>query len=127
VQYLRRSVDRLGTAATYGPKVFALLVQGQQRLGHREEAMVICRAGRTRYPTENELRLLEGILLQETGDLTGAEACLLAMLPAQPGQAVSRADQEIQKWARHHLASIRQQRASQPPTAVQRSLVQETL
>ena len=64
-------------------KLYGQLARCHHQLGQRNEAAAICRAGLARYPDFAELLFLESQLLDETGNLVGAEECLQRLL--QPG------------------------------------------
>jgi tetratricopeptide (TPR) repeat protein len=80
---LRRSLERSQPGDFYVRKLYGQLARGYHQLGQRQEAVAICRAGLARYPDFGELLFLESQLLNELGDLVGAEACLVRLL--RPG------------------------------------------
>ncbi|HEV3205054.1 MAG TPA: tetratricopeptide repeat protein [Gemmataceae bacterium] len=70
---LQRSLELAPPAASIVHKLYALLVSGHRRLNQPELALAACRAGLARSPDDAELLFLEGTLLQERGDFSGAE------------------------------------------------------
>jgi tetratricopeptide (TPR) repeat protein len=102
--YLRGGIERLLPGATFGAKLFALLTQGHQRLGRVADALVVCRAGRERYPDDPELQAQERALSQVLPDL--AEAARLVNRLAQGCQEdpTSSLERALLRQARHHLA-----------------------
>jgi tetratricopeptide (TPR) repeat protein/glycosyltransferase involved in cell wall biosynthesis len=102
---LRRSLEKCGPGDSIVRKLYALIAQGQRRLGQPREALAVCRAGRVRCPDDPELLFLEGALLQEEGDLIGAKACFQQLGHLQPGQHFASLDVGLRGCkARHHLA-----------------------
>jgi tetratricopeptide (TPR) repeat protein len=71
--------------------------------GRPREAEAACRSGRVHCPGDAGLLLLHGLLLQDLGDLTTAETCLLRLLEAPAGDAAA---PERAVVARHHLAQV---------------------
>jgi glycosyltransferase involved in cell wall biosynthesis/predicted Zn-dependent protease len=74
LRLLGRSLEVVPADYSIRPKLYALLARGQQRLGRRADALATCRAGLALFPEDVELLFLEGVLLEEEGDATGAEA-----------------------------------------------------
>jgi tetratricopeptide (TPR) repeat protein len=73
--FLRQSPERSNPGDSIVRKIYALLAQTHLRLGQPGEALAACRAGRARYPQDDELLMMQGRLLEGTGNLAGAEAC----------------------------------------------------
>jgi tetratricopeptide (TPR) repeat protein len=67
-------------------KLYVLLSRAHHVLGQREEALAVCRAGRTRYADHGELLFQEGCLHLEGRDLAAAEACLRQVLQHRPNE-----------------------------------------
>jgi tetratricopeptide (TPR) repeat protein len=67
-------------------KLYVLLGRVHHALGQREEALAVCREGRTRYADHGELLFQEGCLHFERRDLAAAEACLLQALQQRPNE-----------------------------------------
>jgi len=103
--FLRSSLRFLRPGASYGPKLFALTAQAVARTGHPHEALAVCRAGRERYPEDNELRAQEPHFLAEAGDVPGAEA-LCRRLASSEAVYPAVLEHELGKFARHQLAML---------------------
>ncbi len=89
------------------PKVYALMTRGHHQLGNKEEALATCRLGLAAHPQEAELLFWEAILLQERGDLPGAEQAILRLLQVPKGMSFTSADSGLQGYrARQFLAEI---------------------
>jgi tetratricopeptide (TPR) repeat protein len=67
-------------------KLYALLGRVHYALGQREQALAVCREGRTRYADHAELLFQEGCLHLERRDLAAAEACMLQLLTNRPNE-----------------------------------------
>ena len=80
---LRRGLERSDPGDPVVRRLCGQLARCHHQLGQRNEAVAACRAGLARYPDFAELLFLECQLLQELGDLAGAEAGLLRLL--RPG------------------------------------------
>jgi tetratricopeptide (TPR) repeat protein len=82
----------------------AVLYRHQGRLA---EAAAVCRSARVHCTRDPDLRLLQGIVLREMGDLIGAETCLMGVI-GEPGASAT----GVSKWrerrlqARHNLALV---------------------
>jgi len=93
----------------------AVLYRHQGRLA---EAAAVCRSARVHCTRDPDLRLLQGIVLREMGDLIGAETCLLGVASGEPGSVSARSDvpaalatgvsrgRERRLQARHNLALV---------------------
>jgi tetratricopeptide (TPR) repeat protein len=77
---LRRSLELGGSSAATAPKAYSLLVQGHRRLEQNQQALAVCKEGRTHHPDDPELLNQEALLLHAKGNLAGAEKCLLHLL-----------------------------------------------
>src|SRR5262249_22262768 len=96
------------------------LIVLQRQRGWTAEAFAACQAARFYCPGEAEFLWLEGLTLQERGDLRGAEAALVAFLH-QPSAAPER-----RNMARHQLALIyRGQKRDPEAEALWRAVVEE--
>jgi tetratricopeptide (TPR) repeat protein len=73
--FLRQSLERSNPGDSIVRKIYGLLAQAHLRLGQPGEALAACRAGRARYPQDDELLMMQGRLLEGSGNLAGAEAC----------------------------------------------------
>jgi tetratricopeptide (TPR) repeat protein len=73
--------------------------------GRPREAEAACRSARVHCPGDAGLLLLHGLLLQELGDLTTAETCLLRLLEA-PASDAAAAERAV--VTRHRLAQVYQ-------------------
>jgi hypothetical protein len=81
---LRQSLERCAPGVSIVRKLYALLARTLAHLGQLPEALAACRAGLARCPGDPELLLQEGLLLQQRGDLRGAEARWLRLVPPLP-------------------------------------------
>jgi Flp pilus assembly protein TadD len=85
--------------------------------GRLAEASAVCRSARVHCTRDPDLRLLQGIVLREMGDLVGAETCLMGVI-GEPGCVSARSDEpgalatgvskgrERRLQARHNLALV---------------------
>src|SRR5205823_5803051 len=96
-------------------------------LGQGKEALAVCREGRGVVPDDPELLFLEGTLLRELGNLTGAEACLLELLSSRPSSHFASVDAGLTGYkGRHNLAVVyHQQRRHDLARAQWRRVVEE--
>lgn len=91
-------------------KLYALLVRTHRDLGHVQEALAVCRAGRAREPADIELLFLEATMLRSQGDLAGAEARYRQLLESRAARSLSAVDLSLcGHKARHNLAGILRQ------------------
>jgi tetratricopeptide (TPR) repeat protein len=81
---LSRSLQRTSPSAPPVRKLYALLARTQRRLGHKDEALALCAQGLQRFPDDPELLFLEGLVRAQSGDLGGAESCLVRLLEQRP-------------------------------------------
>ncbi len=106
---LQRSLERSHPGDSIVRKLYALIVQCHRRLGQAAEARSACRAGRAVYPADVELLFQESLAARESGDLPGAEACLLRLLATrerEPDHFAS-VDPGLTGYkARHNLAVV---------------------
>jgi tetratricopeptide (TPR) repeat protein len=98
---LREVLERAPAEAESWRNLAVLLRQQ----GRPREAEAACRSGRAHCPGDAGLLLLHGLLLEDLGDLTTAETCLLRLLEAPAGDAAA-AERAV--VARHHLAQVYQ-------------------
>ena len=103
---LRRALRFLKLGSNYGAKLFAMTAQALHRTGHPHEALAVCRAGRERYPDDDELRLQETGLTPEADDADGAEALLRRLLDDREAYPPI-VSHDLRTVARHHLAMLR--------------------
>jgi Tfp pilus assembly protein PilF len=61
--------------------------------GRLAEAAAVSRSARVHCTRDPDLRLLQGIVLREMGDLIGAETCLLGVASGEPGCVSARSDE----------------------------------
>jgi hypothetical protein len=80
---LRRGLELSDPGAPVVRRLHGQLARCYHQLGQWTDGVAVCRVGLARYPDYAELLFLECQLLQELGDLAGAEAGLLRLL--QPG------------------------------------------
>jgi tetratricopeptide (TPR) repeat protein len=110
----RHAVKRLSQAlAASDPrestvrKIYSLLANSLRELGRIDEALPICREGLTLYPKDPELHFREGVLLQDLGELDGAERAYLAALANDDVPHFASIDRGVCGYiARHNLALI---------------------
>jgi glycosyltransferase involved in cell wall biosynthesis/Tfp pilus assembly protein PilF len=120
LRFLRSSLEHSQPGDTLVRKLYALLTRGHQQLGQQEEALTVCRGGRARYPDDAELLFWESVLLEEGGDLPGAEACLLKVLQAPAGEHLTGVDAGLQGYrARHNLAALYRRQGRLPEAVAQ--------
>ena len=111
LDYLQCSLAGCAPGDSLVRKLYALMVHGHQRLGRPEDALAACRAGRARCPDDVELLFLEGMLLQERGDLEGAVGRLRQVLAAPPAEYFASLDAALRGYrTRHHLGVLARQR-----------------
>jgi glycosyltransferase involved in cell wall biosynthesis len=110
VAFLGRAIERCPPSANYAAKLHALLAQGLDMLGRRNDALAACRRGRAAHPGDAELLCQEAGFLATMGDLEGAAQRLRLVLPGPTGQAAVAADPAKRLYARHQLALIARQR-----------------
>jgi tetratricopeptide (TPR) repeat protein len=84
---LQRSLERAPAGASIIHKLYALLANTHSQLRQPELALAACRAGLARSPDDAELLFLYGALLEERGDLVGAERCFGQLVPEGAGPA----------------------------------------
>jgi tetratricopeptide (TPR) repeat protein len=107
VAFLQRSLERAPTTYSLIPRLHGLVTSALYRLGRKEEALAACRRGRAAYPDEGGLLYWEAQLLNEIGDLSGAETCWRRLLSLPPGPALSVLDPGIYGYmSRHQLAQL---------------------
>jgi GT2 family glycosyltransferase/tetratricopeptide (TPR) repeat protein len=104
---LRRSLELSHPTDSIVRKLYAMLVQAHRNMGHRIEALALCRLGRSYYPDDTELLFHEGMILREQRDLAGAEACMLQLLQSRPADHFASIDTGLRGYkARNNLAII---------------------
>jgi len=119
VRELQKSLELAPAGASIVHKLYALLIAGHRKLQQPELALAACRAGLARCPDDAELMFLEGTLLQERGELAGAERCFVQLVShdQRPGTKLhcslfsaptfGSVDLGIRGYqARHHLALV---------------------
>ncbi len=105
--YLKRSIARSNPDESHLRKAYALLVYAEMRLGHREEALAICRRGRELFPRDAELRFREGVLLHELHRLDEARRAYLDVLECRDDRHFSSVDRGLDGFkARQNLAVV---------------------
>jgi tetratricopeptide (TPR) repeat protein len=104
---LQRSLELSQPGDSIVRKLYSLLAQSHNRLGQDREALAACRTGLARYPDDVELLFLEAQLLQDRGDLAGAEACLRQLLHTPPGKHFASLDAGLRgPKTRYQLAHL---------------------
>src|SRR5262249_10801126 len=81
---LLRSLGASHPADSIVRKLYALIAGCHRSLGRPAEALAACGEGLGHYPDDTELLYLTASLLEEGGDLAGAESCLLRLLSPAP-------------------------------------------
>ena len=103
--HLRRSIARSGPEESQLRKAYALLVYSQMRLGRSEEALKTCRAGRSLFPLDAELRFREGVVLHDLGRLEEAVRAYQDVLETREERHFSSVDRGLSGFkARQNLA-----------------------
>ncbi len=106
-EYLRRSIARSGPEESQLRKAYALLVYSQMRLGRSEEALKTCRAGRSLFPLDSELRFREGVLLHELSRLEEAIRAYHDVIETREERHFSSVDRGLAGFkARQNLAVV---------------------
>ncbi len=100
---LQRSLELTPAHYSTRAKLYAMLSRIQYRLGQREQALAVCRAGRREHPVDAELLFVESMLLLETRDLGGAEACLLKLLGLPARQQFTSVDAGLVSYKARYL------------------------
>jgi GT2 family glycosyltransferase/predicted Zn-dependent protease len=103
LRLLRRSLERSAPDSSIVRKLYVLLAQGHRQLGHRVEALALCREGQRRCPDDLELPFEEAQLCRELGDPAAAEQALRRILTMQPGQHFASIDPALRGWRTRHL------------------------
>jgi tetratricopeptide (TPR) repeat protein len=90
------------------PRLYALHVEALRQLGRVDEAVAVCRAGRTCFATDAGLGLHEALLLRQQGDLEQAEGCLRRLLEVYPStQSYAAAFEGLDGYlSRYHLGQV---------------------
>lgn len=102
---LRRSLERSQPMDSIVRKLYAMITQIHRHLNQRKEAWSVCEAGRKLYPDDTELLFQQGILLQEGGNLAGAERVFQGLLNGRDGAYFASVDTGLRGFkARHNLA-----------------------
>lgn len=84
------------------PKIYRLLGQVLSRLGRTSEALTAFASGRELYPTDIELLLHHGLLLQRIRDYPAAEACFRRILALPPGNYLGGLDLSLKGYKAHN-------------------------
>ncbi|MCS6852346.1 MAG: glycosyltransferase [Gemmataceae bacterium] len=79
-QWYHRSLRVLPPGNPLEPRLYALLIEKYRWLGRRGEALAFCRAAPPGAAGHREFLHQQACLLQDVGDLTGAEAALRTLL-----------------------------------------------
>jgi GT2 family glycosyltransferase/tetratricopeptide (TPR) repeat protein len=107
---LRRSLDMSHPGDSIVRKLYTLIVECHRKLAQPVEALAACREGRRLYPEDAQLLFLESVLLNEQGDVAGAEACLLRLVSGCEGPHFASAAEGLRgHLARHNLAVMYQE------------------
>jgi GT2 family glycosyltransferase/tetratricopeptide (TPR) repeat protein/SAM-dependent methyltransferase len=107
VKRLRQALAASDPRESTVRKIYSLLANSLRELGRIDEALPNCREGLTLYPKDPELRFREGVLLQDLGDLEGAERAYLAALANDDVPHFASIDRGVCGYiARHNLALI---------------------
>jgi tetratricopeptide (TPR) repeat protein len=104
---LRRALERSDPGDPTMRGLYRLIAECYRVLGQPQEALTACSAGRAHYPLDVGLRLQEGQLLEEAGDVAGAENCYLHLLhEREPDDFAGVPAGLLGYWTRHRLASL---------------------
>jgi glycosyltransferase involved in cell wall biosynthesis len=104
---LRRCLELLPPDYSNRPRLYAAIARAHETLGQKSEALAVCRTGREQYPDVEELLFLEASFLHRLGELAEAEARLLQLLRAPPGDHLAAGDTGRRGYkARHLLAEV---------------------
>jgi tetratricopeptide (TPR) repeat protein len=107
---LRRSLEGSHPGDSIVRKLYTLIVECHRKLRQPAEALAACREGRRLYPEDAQLLFLESVLLNEQGDIAGAEACLLRLVSGNEGPHFASAAEGLRgHLARHNLAVMYQE------------------
>jgi GT2 family glycosyltransferase/tetratricopeptide (TPR) repeat protein len=107
---LRRSLERSHPGDSIVRKLYTLIVECHRKLGQPAEALAACRDGRRLYREDAQLLFLESVLLNEQGDVVGAEASLLRLVSGNEGPHFASAAEGLRgHLARHNLAVMYQE------------------
>jgi tetratricopeptide (TPR) repeat protein len=107
---LRRSLALSQPGDSIIRKLYVLLAQAHRQLGQEREALAACRAGRARCPDDAELLFLEGQMLRERGNFSGAESCWRQFLQLKPAAHFASVDAGLHgNKTRYHLGQLYQQ------------------
>ncbi len=112
---LRRSLELAHPDVPFMRKLFAQLARGYYQKGNRDAALAMCVKGRERFADDAELLFLESMLRNETGDLKGAEACLLELL--RPGACFVHEDASLCGFKAKQNLGVVYQRQGRPADA----------
>jgi glycosyltransferase involved in cell wall biosynthesis len=101
---------------------YRLIVRCHRLLCQSKEALAICGAARVRYPRDVALRVLEGELRAETGDISGAETCYMQLLQESEPDDLNRVSAPLLGFmVRQRLAELDANREERPSQNGRRS------
>jgi GT2 family glycosyltransferase/tetratricopeptide (TPR) repeat protein len=83
---LQRALERSSPDSSIVRKLYHLVALGHKQMGQKQEARDICRKGLERFPDDSELLLEEAMMMLEAKETSPAEANLLRLVEAKPGQ-----------------------------------------
>jgi tetratricopeptide (TPR) repeat protein len=106
LRYFQRSLELSHPSDSIVRKLYALIAQCQRQLGHRDEALTSCLAGRHYYPDDAELLFLEALVRQEQRDLLGAVACLERLIAGQEGEHFGSVATGLRGYRARHLLAL---------------------
>lgn len=105
--FLELSIAQMPPGCSFDCKQHVLLISAFRRIQCTSEALRVCRAGLMRLPRQPELLFYEGLLMQETGDLSAAEARFRELLTKSVAPNQTGTDQGLTGYkTRHNLAIL---------------------
>jgi tetratricopeptide (TPR) repeat protein len=106
VPLLRQCVRLPPGEDALGRLAYAALVQCHLRAGRADEAWTTCQEGRRQYADAVGLLFLQAQLLQNRGDLVGAERALLELARLKPGPGAETNDAAVRQYVAPHTLGL---------------------
>jgi GT2 family glycosyltransferase/Tfp pilus assembly protein PilF len=103
---LRRSLERSHPGDSIVRKLFTLIMECHRQMGQRAEALAVCQEGRRYYPNDAQLLFQEAALRRDSGDLTGAEACLLQLIGTEEEPHFASVAEGLRTFRARHLLGV---------------------
>jgi FkbM family methyltransferase len=114
---LQQSLDQSAPADSIVRKLYYMIVQCYRQMGQKEYALAACRKGREVYPQDAELLGQEGLLLNEAGDLAGAEQCYLQLLSDREAPHFASVPVGLNGYLSHHNLAVVYLKQNRPADA----------